>query len=522
MVRDNVTGLIWEVKTDDGSVHDKDRQYTCYDSDPATNGGNAGTPGEGTDTEDFINALNDEKFGGYSDWRMPTREELRSIADYGRYHPAINDNYFPNAKSSQYWSSSSYAKDPGIAWIVNFHNGLDSDGYAKSNAYYVRAVRGGQSRSFGHLVINGDGTVTDTETGLMWQQNGAESEMIWKESLAYCEDLSLAGHEDWRMPTIRELSSLADLSKYLPAAETEYFPDTKSSDYWSSSFLAGAAGIAWTMHFYYGDDGYYTKSFAYPVRAVRGGQSQLFGHLVISSPNQGSYWGIGGLMPIRWETEDITGNVSISLSRDGGKEGTFETITESTENDGTYDWMITGPASVNCVLKIEPLNEPSKGTTQGMFTIREDTAVRPIPDTGQTKCYDNEKDIPCPQPGEDFYGQDAHYTINPPSYTKLDADGNDLSDDAEEWVMVRDNVTGLIWEVKHTTDSIKADYNGFRGGCNFGSCIRSCILQGFRLTLPETGASREGGYVRTSARIPPDRTVSPFCDSVISGGCALP
>ncbi len=66
------------------------------------------------------------------------------------------------------------------------------------------------------------------------------------------------------------------------------------------------------------------------------------------------------------------------------------------------------------------------------------------------------------------------------------------------------------------------DYNGFRGGCNFGSCIRSCILQGFRLTLPETGASREGGYVRTSARIPPDRTVSPFCDSVISGGCALP
>ena len=43
MTRDNVTGLIWELKTDDGSVHDKDNTYTWYDPDPVTNGGNAGT-----------------------------------------------------------------------------------------------------------------------------------------------------------------------------------------------------------------------------------------------------------------------------------------------------------------------------------------------------------------------------------------------------------------------------------------------------------------------------------------------
>ena len=57
MVRDNVTGLIWEVKTDDGSIHDKDNEYTWYDSNPETNGGDAGTPGDGTDTEDFINRV---------------------------------------------------------------------------------------------------------------------------------------------------------------------------------------------------------------------------------------------------------------------------------------------------------------------------------------------------------------------------------------------------------------------------------------------------------------------------------
>jgi hypothetical protein len=65
----------------------------------------------------------------------------------------------------------------------------------------------------------------------------------------------------------------------------------------------------------------------------------------------------------------------------------------------------------------------------------------PIPDSGQTKCYDNEKEIPCPNPGEPFYGQDGNYNINPASYTKLDENVNELPDAATSWVMVRDNVT---------------------------------------------------------------------------------
>ena len=77
-----------------------------------------------------------------------------------------------------------------------------------------------------------------------------------------------------------------------------------------------------------------------------------------------------------------------------------------------------------------------------------------ISDTGQTKCYDNEKEIPCPSPGEDFYGQDANYNINPKSFTKLDDQGKELPDLATEWTMVRDNITGLIWEVKTDDGSI--------------------------------------------------------------------
>ncbi len=65
---------------------------------------------------------------------------------------------------------------------------------------------------------------------------------------------------------------------------------------------------------------------------------------------------------------------------------------------------------------------------------------------------------PLPASGEDFHGQDAQYVTNPRSYTKLDASGNDLPDSAASWTMVRDNVTGLIWEVKQAKDGVK-DYS---------------------------------------------------------------
>ena len=157
MVRDNVTGLIWEVKEnkdgvkDYGNPHDAYNTYTWYDSNPETNGGDAGTPGDGTDTEDFLNALNSLNFGGFSDWRLPGREELRSIVDYGRYNPAIDTIYFPNTMSPDllpmgdafYWSSTTHAYDTDHAWLVYFGSGNPS-ALRKSYPDFVRAVRSGQ------------------------------------------------------------------------------------------------------------------------------------------------------------------------------------------------------------------------------------------------------------------------------------------------------------------------------------------------------------------------------------------
>jgi hypothetical protein len=149
MVRDNVTGLIWEIKqasdgnSDYSNPHDADNKYTWYDSNPDTNGGNAGTSGDGTDTEDFINALNAENFGGYSDWRMPAIKELSSIVNRGVNNPTINTAYFPDTMSSNYWSSTTGVGPASGAWHVSFLGGSVS-GYGKSCSCCARAVRGGQ------------------------------------------------------------------------------------------------------------------------------------------------------------------------------------------------------------------------------------------------------------------------------------------------------------------------------------------------------------------------------------------
>lgn len=153
-VLDNVTGLMWEVKTDDGGLHDKDGIYRWRNTDPATNGGDEGSTFNDcwdglayivpNDTEEFVAAVNAVDLCGHSDWRMPAREELQSILHLGRMNPVIDTSYFPNTTKNWYWSSSSLASDAYYAWPVNFANGDSSWAAGKGCGFMVRLVRAGQ------------------------------------------------------------------------------------------------------------------------------------------------------------------------------------------------------------------------------------------------------------------------------------------------------------------------------------------------------------------------------------------
>lgn len=129
------------------------------------------------------------------------------------------------------------------------------------------------------FIDNGNGTITDTRTGLIWEQKtddgglrDKDNRYTWKQALAYCENLTLASQTDWRLPNIKELASLVDLSRYSPSIDPVFAPYTRPSFYWSSSTLAGYANGAWGVYFDYGYDNWYGKSGYGYVRAVRGGQ----------------------------------------------------------------------------------------------------------------------------------------------------------------------------------------------------------------------------------------------------------
>ena len=152
-VRDNVTGLIWEVKTDDNGLRDKDWTYTWYNN-LSPNGGNAGSTGSNTcggflggqcNTQAYAAAVNAliPKLCGFDGWRMPTREELRTIVNSATFHPAIATSYFPRTVNG-YWSASTFAPSAGYAWFVDFYSGYDNAGFKGSNGFAVRLVRGGQ------------------------------------------------------------------------------------------------------------------------------------------------------------------------------------------------------------------------------------------------------------------------------------------------------------------------------------------------------------------------------------------
>jgi Protein of unknown function (DUF1566)/Divergent InlB B-repeat domain len=143
-VVDKVTGLMWEVKSADGGLHDKNWTYTWYDGTifSVANGGICGAT-SACDTLAYVQKVNAVGWCGKNDWRMPTAEELRSIVSYDRINPAIDTAYFPNTMNAGYFAAErarGFAPRTGGAAAVSFQDGRWYDSYSTPTAY-VRLVR---------------------------------------------------------------------------------------------------------------------------------------------------------------------------------------------------------------------------------------------------------------------------------------------------------------------------------------------------------------------------------------------
>jgi hypothetical protein len=144
-ITDNNTGLMWEKKSDDGGLHDKDNVYRW-----------SGNGAQETiwDWLEDINAEGGTGFAGHNDWRIPNLKELQSIVNYENFNPAVSAAFDTGCVASctvltcsctvasLYWSSTSRAFSPSGAWFVAFNGGFVNAG-DKSVGLFVRAVRGG-------------------------------------------------------------------------------------------------------------------------------------------------------------------------------------------------------------------------------------------------------------------------------------------------------------------------------------------------------------------------------------------
>jgi len=116
--------------------------------------------------------------------------------------------------------------------------------------------------------LNGDGTVNDNNTWLMWQGQDDNIARTWEEAVSFCENLNIGGTANWRLPSIFELMTIVNYEQTSPSIGSAAFPNTHSAGYWSSDTDGEGAKV---INFSYGESSTMAKSSGNYVRCVRGG-----------------------------------------------------------------------------------------------------------------------------------------------------------------------------------------------------------------------------------------------------------
>lgn len=246
-VTDNVTGLIWTQTPD-------------IDSSGTINASDKLLP------DAAIAYCENLILDGRSDWRLPSIKELYSLMQFSGRDPSgytgsdssalvpfIDDSIFAvgfgdissgeRIIDGQYATTSMYTSTTmngnNTMFGVNFIDGRIK-GYPSHSDFYVYCVAGNGRYGENDFVDNGDNTVSDLATGLMWQQQDYHSNN-WQDAINYCESLSLASYSDWRLPNVKELHSLVDYARS-PAVTHSAAIDPI---FFATSFVNEAGSVDW-------------------------------------------------------------------------------------------------------------------------------------------------------------------------------------------------------------------------------------------------------------------------------------
>ena len=229
-VSDQVTGLMWMKSPDlngDGKIGAADKLSYA----------------------DALAFAKKASYGGHSDWRLPTIKEMYSLmnfdgvdvsgwegSDTSGLIPFLNTQVFDfgygdvaageriidsqMASSTRYVASTVPNEKAGTLFGVNFADGrikgYGLELFGKDKTFYIMLVRGKTGYGENAFTDHGNGTLTDTSTGLMWTQNDSGKAMSWQDALAWAQRANAEkylGHSDWRLPNVKELQILVDYSR---------------------------------------------------------------------------------------------------------------------------------------------------------------------------------------------------------------------------------------------------------------------------------------------------------------------
>ncbi len=264
-VTDNITGLMWQSSFD----HNGDGNIDVNDK---------------LSLEEVLALPETVSTGGHTDWRVPTIKEQYSLImfsgrDISGYEgtdtegltPFINTDYFEYAygdtdagerlidvqcASTNMYLPGTYGGTAETVFGVNFADGrikgYGTTLFGQDKQFNYLLVRGNETYGTNEFVDNGDGTITDNATGLMWSQDDNGEGIIWSDALNYAENSTEAGYSDWRLPDAKELQSIVDYTRSpdqtdSPAIDalfncTSITNEAGNADYgfyWSSTTHAG-------------------------------------------------------------------------------------------------------------------------------------------------------------------------------------------------------------------------------------------------------------------------------------------